>query len=681
MALLPSVGDRVVDRNGEPVSAGKLSVFRNRTTELAPIFSDPDLDVDLDNPIDLDGGGDLPSGIYVAGGELFTMRWEYEDGAEVRTHNDVFGWEQISGLTFATLAAVKAATVPDGGSIYLKGFGRYFYDASSTVASNDITVILPDSGTGRFLIDEGLEPSVADYGAIGDGTTDDTAALTAAFAAGVGRLVDGKTYLTDSLAVQNALLITGKATIKARTESGAMGLIDISSNDVEINGVTIDMGNTADSLVADRNGVQIIGTTSTPIDGVTIRDVKIRNCGEAGIWARNVQNIVIENADVKRCGQYGMAMWSCSEARIYSAKIDDVFPGSGGVAPYLNAYGITFSNFSGEPVCSDFGVYNSLAKNIPSWEGFDTHFGVRGEFVNCSTANCHQGVVVQSVGGTASSDIKILGGHHHGYGTGYSAKGSTFDTGGAVVVNMGETGGLGARLIISDLTANSMGDGRGTGSAAVKVEACDNFQVRGIILYNIVGYGVLLNSTCTGGIIDGLVIDGVIEAPNSNKRGLTFNAGASSQVDNVTLRNLPSGTIPFSIPAPTTADLGIQMGPNIRVIGGEAFENTNFENLRPGSAFLGAAREAIAFNGSGGVAISSRYGYGASDTPVVRNGAGDYTLTFKNTFVLNPRVVVTGYSPMIEIAALSTTTVQIITRDTAGTATDDVGLNISVFGA
>lgn len=63
---------------------------------------------------------------------------------------------------------------------------------------------------------------------------------------------------------------------------------------------------------------------------------------------------------------------------------------------------------------------------------------------------------------------------------------------------------------------------------------------------------------------------------------------------------------------------------------------------------------------------------GSKDATLTDNGVGDYTLTFTAPFTRNPVIVCTSITAGIvfNIAASSTSSVQILAKDTLGAATD-----------
>ena len=82
----------------------------------------------------------------------------------------------VSGLDNLHLAITKGHT-----SVGDNGDGTYYYDSSASDTDNGGSILAPDVGTGRWflLYNEGV--NVKQFGAIGDGSNDDTAAIQAAY--------------------------------------------------------------------------------------------------------------------------------------------------------------------------------------------------------------------------------------------------------------------------------------------------------------------------------------------------------------------------------------------------------------------------------------------------------------------------------------------------------------------
>lgn len=88
----------------------------------------------------------------------------------------------------ADLKAVSVAGIPDGSVFVTKGYytendgghGTYVYDSTSVAVDNGGTVIAPTVGAGRYLLLPAGDINVRQFGAKGDGATDDSASIQAA---------------------------------------------------------------------------------------------------------------------------------------------------------------------------------------------------------------------------------------------------------------------------------------------------------------------------------------------------------------------------------------------------------------------------------------------------------------------------------------------------------------------
>ena len=80
--------------------------------------------------------------------------------------------------------------------------------------------------------------SVKDFGAVGDGTTDDTAAIQAAITASANKSVyfPSGTYVATTLTVSNPCRLFGEGIIK-KTTAASSALLTLNTNDVDIDGI------------------------------------------------------------------------------------------------------------------------------------------------------------------------------------------------------------------------------------------------------------------------------------------------------------------------------------------------------------------------------------------------------------------------------------------------------------
>lgn len=644
MALLFPAGYQFFDANGDPLASGTVRFYETGTTTDKAIYSNPGLSVAVSNPYSLNSSGRLAVNIYGSGD--YTVLVKDSSTVTIFSRDDVFGWDESSFTQTGTGAVER------------------------TVSAKLADII-----------------SAKDFGATGDGSTNDTAALQAAItAAAGGRLyIPEGTYLTGALTISSALTIEGdgygKTVLKASSSSGSLNLISSSVGNISIADLTVDLNNTANTIaagyVASRNGIYVYGLVGTYISNVHLR-VQVKNCGEAAIKLQYVDRANIERADIDRCGQYGIYCLSCSNIWVESPDIYDIFPGSGGSAPYLNAYGITFTYSGTDPACVNCTVANGMVEYVTSWTAYDTHGGQQIRWINCSSKNCAEAYGIQSTAtGYESFDISIIGGTHDGYGS--TTRDSTaFDTGGGVSANMGNATTRGKNLIISGVTIRDMG-GKQTGSsaAAFKVEACDTFKVVNCTAVNAYQWAYRTNGICLDGQMLGNSIKGVVEA-NSIKTGFSWSDTTFCVVDNNSIAGLPASSVPWSISAPASSTYGIRFGSGntMEQSGLDHFADTSYRNVLAGSGFLGIAKAYLQYDGSADSTIDS---YGI--TSVVRNSTGNYTLTFKNTIATADSVVIaTGQYFTRKASGASNSSVTILTESPIGTPINDPDLSVVVFG-
>jgi hypothetical protein len=109
---------------------------------------------------------------------------DYIEGTGV----DTFRTRKLMRATYAALTAIGASARFDGMLVYVSarttagdgGEGWWRFDSASSATANGGTILAPDAGTGRWLRQSNEYVDGRWFGALGDGTTNDTAAIQAA---------------------------------------------------------------------------------------------------------------------------------------------------------------------------------------------------------------------------------------------------------------------------------------------------------------------------------------------------------------------------------------------------------------------------------------------------------------------------------------------------------------------
>lgn len=191
LSALAGAGQQFFDNNGNPLSGGKLYSYEAGTTTPQTTYTTAAGNVAHSNPIILDSAGRVPSGqIWLTAG------LNYKFVLKTSTEVQIATWDNITGIN---------------------GTG---------ITSNAINVEYDPAGLGAAPtnVQDKLRESVSvkDFGAVGDGVTDDTAAIQAAFDAVVSGTVlfpDGSYLINSNI----TLLIKGSDSLSERFAIQATG--------------------------------------------------------------------------------------------------------------------------------------------------------------------------------------------------------------------------------------------------------------------------------------------------------------------------------------------------------------------------------------------------------------------------------------------------------------------------
>lgn len=150
--VILGIANPALDSNGSPLSGATLTFYEAGTVTLGDIYSTNALGPALSNPLAADASGRYPM-IWAADNTSFDVVWKTAAGAVIDTFDDI---------------------APEAG-----GGGFLYRDLSNpgTVSEEDAEAFREAIGAAGI---DGDQVSLMDYGAVGNGVADDTAAIQSA---------------------------------------------------------------------------------------------------------------------------------------------------------------------------------------------------------------------------------------------------------------------------------------------------------------------------------------------------------------------------------------------------------------------------------------------------------------------------------------------------------------------
>jgi|GEM_PF-2656427 len=293
------------------------------------------------------------------------------------------------------------------------------YGAISTIATTKtltingpldagIYQVFSCTGTGKVVYPGVKYPEW--WGAKDDsGTTDNTVFIQAALTAGgevrITAPKGGYYKITDILTASIAgTKIEGFNGAEIRQATATKGGIVSTASSIELIGNGRLTGPQHAAYSATEIGYWATGVDNTPLaptylSGIKIKGWKFSNWGRNGVVGSYLEDFDISGIEVYDAFYAGITLVSCKNGTIHKTNVHDIEGSVGG-----SAYGISLSSnytdgVTAAPPCTGIIVSDNLVKNVPLWEGLDTHFGKRISFLNNKVYDTKIGL---SIAGTTS---------------------------------------------------------------------------------------------------------------------------------------------------------------------------------------------------------------------------------------------------------------------------------------
>ena len=488
LSPLGGAGAQFFSNNGVPLAGGLLYTYAAGTSTPTTAYTSSTGSTALSNPIVLDAAGRVPTGeIWLVDG--INYKFVLKDSTDVL----IATWDNLSGINsnfIAYTAQEETATATQGQTVftttltyipstnnlavYVNGSkqivnSNYIETDSNTVtfvsglnvgdvvqfstatpvatnATNAVNVAYDPAGSQAIVtnVQDKLRQtvSVQDFGAVGDGVTDDTTAIQNAFNTGGYVVFPAGTYIASTININNDIIISGYgATLKQKAGAAVTsgnGLIkSLSDYKFVIYGLKLD-GNAV-------NQTATYGTYNfiwNSIGSMELYECWIGNTKGHAIRTGNIDNfdanyfahnVVIQNCRIIQ----DTATNSCGDAirieRTQTALINNnyVYGGLSSVRTQLYCSNLTISNNESSYSWGDVGITAAMSNNIYVYNNHCHHHFSHGcemdAVVNCNVQgntfnnNGGSGLHSSEFGAAAyANSATFWGSIASGYGTDYS---------------------------------------------------------------------------------------------------------------------------------------------------------------------------------------------------------------------------------------------------------------------
>jgi hypothetical protein len=429
-------------------------------------------------------------------------------------------YQQRSTYTIAgTTLTFSAAPVAGTNNIEFVNFLTSNIGATSA----DLVTYTP-SGTGAVARSAaskmGDVVSVRDFGAVGNGTTDDTAAIQAAITASANKAVyfPSGTYVATTLTVSSPCRLFGEGIIK-KTTAASSALLTLNTNDVDIEGLEF-RGASFDAMPASvvflDTAIKVYGASSvSPYRRFNITNVKVNGFAGFAMDIRWSEDVTITGCQIRYCGYAGILFESIVRGVIANNRISFIDAGTG-----TNAYGISLSRDPTKTLVNSVPtehvtVTGNVVTDVAKWTGIDGHAPHNCNIVGNVVARCKNGIYAQYDSAvnpypSPARYVRIADNVVIGRSTT-----SENDFGVASIGTATVGVGFNEHIVIENNSVINAGSSSG-GNAAVSLSYSRHSVARNNVVYKGINAGLSMTTSCDQCVMEGNLVDGLINTGPSS---------------------------------------------------------------------------------------------------------------------------------------------------------------------